>query len=36
MVKNLEEKRDRLFSVNAVVERYKEFIDGISESNYIA
>lgn len=36
MVKNLEEKRDRLFSVSAIVKQYKEFIDGIAEANYIA
>lgn len=36
MVNALEEKRDRYFSVTAVVNQYKEFIDGVAEANNVA
>lgn len=36
MVGNLKKKRDELFSASAIVNQYKEFIDGIAETNDIA
>ena len=36
MVKALEEKRNECFSVTAVVNQYKEFINGVAETNNMA